>query len=219
MKPYETDVTDAFDCGNSVQMQALVVEKWSLLAWGLAEFGLGAKKSLERNWISGCHNLGRCRQRIQQSWEQCLKLLFMRRQWFDIRVSNPSYFVLKDVGKSKGNRQYLGFSVIPCHPKSLQVSLQALCRPCAAWQNCSTGFMSIEIPFHGMWLVWLVCGCGCFCHLLVSGRWNGGSSRWFGLSAPGSSDSLQRYRSQPLEKHPVGETMHVAVVNDHKFLR
>jgi len=32
-------------------MQALVVEKWSLLAWGLAEFGLGAKKNLERNWI------------------------------------------------------------------------------------------------------------------------------------------------------------------------
>ena len=120
--------------------------------------------------MSGCHNLWRCGQRIQQSWKQCLKLLFMRRQGLTfvlaIRHILWSYFVLKDVGKSKGNRQYLGFSAIPCHPKSLQVSLQALCRPCAAWQNCSTGFMSIEIPI-ALKSIEIHCVSVCFCHLFM----------------------------------------------------
>ena len=230
---HETDVTGHiwFLQWNSVQMQALVVEKWSLLAWGLAEFGFRCEEKsgtkLDFGFcqfppvFSGCHwgGVGNASSRVGSnalSYFSCegiggltFVLAFRHILWYE---------VLKDVGKSKRNQQYHGFSVILCHLYDFdfpcQVSLQALCRPCAAWQNCSTGWLDVihwnPPPSHVACVACVACvawlGCGwCFCFLCcffpsificVGGRWNGGSSRWFGLSVPGSSDSLQRYRSQ-----------------------
>ena len=110
-----------------------MVEKWSLLAWGLAEVGLGASlrwerygKSLDqfRRWLA------RLWKRLEQSRKQRLEPLFLRRcgdVWIESIAGHPAIHNLP-FGRSVLFR-CLAFKAI----------LPVLSMRCGEWQSSWTG--------------------------------------------------------------------------------